>query len=56
MCSSDLERALSPEIRRQRDEIEMEIAQLRDEKEQMSETEYYQELEELLLELADLYK
>lgn len=50
------ERALPAEIRLKRDGIELEIAKLRDQKTSLPEAEYYQKLEPLLLQLAQLYQ
>ena len=50
------ERALSPETRKRRDELERELAQLREHKAETSEDEYLQKLETLFRELARLYK
>jgi hypothetical protein len=51
---SDL--ALAPETRARRDQLELSIAQLRELKGSLDETEYYSRLEVLLLELARLYQ
>lgn len=50
------EREMSPEARHRRDELELAVAMLREKKEQMPEDEYYARLEELMLELARLYR
>jgi hypothetical protein len=47
---------LSTEARQRRDEIEAAIARLRQQKEKLSEDDYYQQLEPLLVELARLYE
>jgi hypothetical protein len=52
---SDFERQLPADVLRRRDELELKIAALREEKEQLKEDEYYGRLEELMLELARLY-
>ncbi len=52
LVPSAAERQLTPERRRQRDELERQVAQLREEKTHLSEVEYYLRLEKLLLELA----
>lgn len=53
---SERERALPPEVRAQRDALELELARLRNTKAGRPEDEYYRELEALLLELARLYQ
>jgi hypothetical protein len=50
------EQSLSPELRARRDALELQIASLREIKSDMSEDEYYDRLETLLLELAKLYR
>lgn len=50
------ERALPPALRARRDGIELAIAQLRELKSSLAETEYYSQLEPLLLQLARLYQ
>ena len=49
------ERALSPELRTQRDALETELAKLREAKAALPEKEYFAQLEALLLRLARLY-
>ncbi len=44
------------EVRRRRDELELAIAALRDQKAKLSEDEYYKRLEPLMLELGRLYR
>jgi hypothetical protein len=53
---SERERAIPPEIRRRRDEIERTIATLRDQKGKFAEDAYYQRLEPLMIELGRLYR
>ena len=48
------ELALSAETRAHRDALELSVARLRGSKDQMSETDYYRQLESILLELARL--
>jgi hypothetical protein len=48
------EEALAPEIRARRDALELEVERLRGKKAQMSEAEYYRQLEALFLDLARL--
>jgi hypothetical protein len=52
---SDRERQIPPETRRRRDQIELEIAVLRDRKATLPEADYYGRLEALMLHLARLY-
>ena len=49
------ERALSPELRAQRDALETELAKLREAKATLPEKEYFAQLESLLLRIARLY-
>lgn len=49
------ERALSPELRAQRDALETELAKLREAKAALPEKEYFAQLEALLLRIARLY-
>jgi hypothetical protein len=49
------EQALPPAVRAQRDQLELAVARLRDQKAQLPEDEYYARLEALLLPLARLY-
>jgi hypothetical protein len=55
LVRSEQERKLSPETRARRDELELGIARLRESKSQMTEDEYYQQLEKLLIEVARVY-
>lgn len=55
LVRSAAENELTPESRTRRDQIELEIAALRDRKASLAEDLYYQELERLLRELATLY-
>ena len=50
------EQQLPPAIRAQRDELELAVAGLRDRKAELSEVEYYRQLESLLLDLSRLYE
>jgi hypothetical protein len=52
---SPAEQALPPELRAKRDALELDIARLRAGKSQRPASEYYRELEKLLLQLADTY-
>lgn len=56
LVPSDEERRFPDDFRRQRDELELAIAQLRDTKPELDESDYYDELEKLLVELAELYE
>lgn len=49
------EQALPPEVRARRDQLELAVARLRDRKAKLSEDDYYNQLEGLLLQLARLY-
>ena len=52
---SDFEKSLSPDQKKLRDSLEMEIFKLRQKKPVLSEDEYYQELEVLLRKLGKIY-
>jgi hypothetical protein len=56
LLSSQAEQKLSPAIRARRNELEIAILRLRETKDTLSENEYYQSLEPLLVELAELYE
>lgn len=56
LVRSEAEMKLSAEVRARRDELELHIAALRAQKKSLSEDEYFQKLETLLLELARLYE
>jgi hypothetical protein len=56
LVPSTAERAIPPELRRQRDELELAIEDLRQKKASMNESDYYGQLEPLLLRLARLYQ
>jgi hypothetical protein len=56
LIPSAAELALSPEIRAERDRLEMAVFQLREKKATFDEDAYYAELEKLLLELSRLYE
>jgi len=55
LIRSRAENELSPETRTKRDHLELEIGALRDRKASLPEEEYYQQLEDLLRQLARLY-
>jgi hypothetical protein len=56
LVPSPEERLIPPEIRQRRDQLELDIAQLRESKPVMEEADYYRQLETFLLELANLYE
>ena len=56
LVRSEQERKLPPAVRAKRDELELTIGKLRDEKAAMPEPEYYKLLEPMLLDLARLYQ
>jgi hypothetical protein len=53
---SDRERGIPAETRHQRDQLELKIAALRDQKSKLDEGEYYSRLEKLMVELSRLYR
>jgi hypothetical protein len=55
LIASDYERKLPTEVRQRRDELELKIAALREEKQNLGEKEYYDRLETLMVELARVY-
>ncbi len=55
LVRSDRERRMPPEMRARRDQLESEIARLREQKSQLDEDDYYRQIETLFLELARLY-
>jgi hypothetical protein len=56
LIPSDRERAIPPEIRQKRNQIELALAALRDQKTKLKEDDYYARLEPLMLELARIYR
>jgi hypothetical protein len=50
------EQELSPTLRARRDELEAQLSGLRDRKAQMNESDYYNQLEKILVETAKLYE
>jgi hypothetical protein len=56
LIPSDRERSIPPAIRRRRDELELAVAGVRDQKGKLNEEEYYNRLEPLMLELGRLYR
>jgi hypothetical protein len=55
LIRSPQEQKMPPELRAKRDQLEVQIAKLRETKSQVAEDQYYQQLEVLLLELAHIY-
>ncbi len=55
LIHSEAEKNLSPEVRTQRDALELKLAALRETKSRLAEDEYYRELEQILLQIAALY-
>jgi hypothetical protein len=56
LIRSDREREIPLESRQQRDQLELSIAALRDQKGKLTEDEYYERLEQLMVKLARLYR
>jgi hypothetical protein len=56
LIPSERERAIPAEVRRRRDELELSLAELRDQKAKLPEDEYYDRLEKLMVEIARLYQ
>ncbi len=56
LVRSDPERNMPPEVRKQRDALEAQVAELRERKSEFDEADYYQQLESVLLQLARLYR
>jgi hypothetical protein len=54
LVPSDREKALPADVRKRRDELELAVVTLRDQKERLGEDEYYARLETLMVELARL--
>jgi hypothetical protein len=55
LVSGPRETQLPPEARQRRDQIEQDLARLRERKKELSEDDYFQQLEPLLIELSRLY-
>jgi len=53
---SDAEADMPPALRAERDRLELEVMQLRDSKESLSEDVYYSRLEALLYRIAKIYQ
>jgi hypothetical protein len=56
LVPGEVERLLAPVSRQRRDQLELQIAELRQVKADMREEDYYRQLERYLLELAELYE
>ena len=56
LIPSDRERAIPPEVRQKRNQLELAVAALRDQKDKLAPDEYYARLEPLMVELARLYR
>src|SRR5262249_14483763 len=56
LVPSDRERDIPIELRQRRDQLELSVAALRDQKAKLNEDEYYERLEKLMVELARLYR
>lgn len=56
LVRSVAEQQLPPEIRAKRDQLEIEVAKLREQKAKMPEDAYFRELEKLMLQIAELYE
>jgi hypothetical protein len=56
LIPSDKEQAMPEADRRRRDELELSLAALRDQKEKLGEEEYYRRLETVMVELAHIYR
>jgi hypothetical protein len=56
LLPSDRERNMPEADRRRRDQLELSLAALRDQKDKLGEDEYYSRLEKLMIELAGIYR
>ena len=56
LIPSDRERDIPPAVRQRRNQLELSVAALRDEKNKLGAAEFYKRLEPLLVELARLYR
>jgi hypothetical protein len=56
LIPSNRERGISAETRQRRDQLELSIAALRDQKDKLGDEAYYGQLEKLMVELARLYR
>lgn len=55
LIHSAMEKNLSPEVKAQRDALELKLAALRETKARLDEDEYYRQLEQILLQISALY-
>ncbi len=55
LIPSDRERNMPAATRQRRDQLELAVSALRDQKDKLSEKDYYEQLEKLMLDLARLY-
>lgn len=56
LVPNDLDRSLSPEVRKRRNELELKAESLREKRDQMGDDAYYSELEAIFLEIAKIYE
>ena len=56
LVRSEAERKMPPDLRAQRDRLELEVMKLRDAKEDFSEDEYFSKLEALLYQITQIYE
>jgi len=56
LVRSEAERKMPPDLRAQRDRIELEVMKLRDAKQEFSEDEYFSKLETLLYQITQIYE
>ena len=56
LIPSDRERSIPPEIRQKRNQLELAVAALRDQKDKLTPDDYYARLEPLMVEMARLYR
>jgi hypothetical protein len=56
LVRSALEQQLTPELRARRDQLEVQLAELRGRKAKLAEDKYLAELEKLLVAIAELYQ
>lgn len=56
LVPSERERSIPPTVRHKRDELELSLANLRDQKDRLGEDDYYQRVETILVQLARIYR
>lgn len=56
LVRSEAENKMPPQLRRERDRLELEVVKLRDMREDLSDAEYFPRLEKLLCEIAQIYE